>query len=235
MTAEEVMKELETMGSPSIKKVLMAHGAKEPFFGVKVEDLKKIQKKVKKDYNLSLSLYQTGNSDAMYLAGLIADETKMTRQDLETWLSGAYWSYLSEYTVPWVASETPFGWELGVKWIESDDEKTAAAGWCTLAGWLSLKPDSELDLPAIRTLISRIQTSLHQSPNRVKYCMNGFLISAGAYVADLTSVASEAGTALGKVQVDMNGTACKVPYSPEYIQKAVARGTLSRKKKTCRC
>ena len=42
-----------------------------------------IQKKVKKDYQLAKDLYATGNADAMYLAGLIADEDKMTKKDLK--------------------------------------------------------------------------------------------------------------------------------------------------------
>ena len=81
------------LANESIKKVLVKHGAREPFFGVKVEDLKKIVKKVKTDYPLSLELYNTGNSDAMYLAGLIADPVKMTREDLNNWVEKAYWYY----------------------------------------------------------------------------------------------------------------------------------------------
>ena len=45
MTTREVLKELESYSSESIKKVFLKHGAREPFYGVKVEDLKKIQKK----------------------------------------------------------------------------------------------------------------------------------------------------------------------------------------------
>ena len=82
MTTHEIMSQLEAMGNESTKKTLMKHGAREPFFGVKVEDLKKIVKIVKKDYKLSLELYATGNSDAMYLAGLIADEKKMKKEML---------------------------------------------------------------------------------------------------------------------------------------------------------
>ena len=37
MTANEIMEELKSLSSESIKKVLIKHGAKEPFFGVKVE------------------------------------------------------------------------------------------------------------------------------------------------------------------------------------------------------
>ena len=45
--------------------------------------MKKIQKRVKMDYQLALDLYDTGIADAMYLAGLIADDAKMTRKDLQ--------------------------------------------------------------------------------------------------------------------------------------------------------
>ncbi len=94
------MKELEAMGNEQTKKVLMKHGAKEPIFGVKVGDLKKIVKKVKKDHDLSLAIYNTGNSDAMYLAGLIADENQITKEQLQSWAEKANWYMISEYTVP---------------------------------------------------------------------------------------------------------------------------------------
>jgi len=42
MTAKEILIELEKMGDLLTKNTLMKHGAKEPFFGVKVADLKKI-------------------------------------------------------------------------------------------------------------------------------------------------------------------------------------------------
>jgi len=60
MTLQEVLKELESYGDERTKNTLMKHGAKEPFFGVKVADLKKILKKTKKNHELSLQLYDTG-------------------------------------------------------------------------------------------------------------------------------------------------------------------------------
>ena len=106
MTKKEILKKLEKYGDEQTKKTLIKHGAKEPFFGVKVQDLKKILKKVKKNHNLSLELYATGNSDAMYLACLMADESQITEEQLEDWVGRAYWYYLSEYAVPWIAAET---------------------------------------------------------------------------------------------------------------------------------
>src|ERR1051325_6920636 len=106
MTAQEIMDELRPQGSDSYKKVMLNHGIREPFFGVKVEYMKKIQQRVKKDYRLALDLYATGNYDAMYLAGLIADDAKMTRDDLNGWLKQAYCGALSGCTVSWVAAES---------------------------------------------------------------------------------------------------------------------------------
>src|ERR1043166_5519378 len=104
MTVTEIVEELRSLGSEPIKRVLMKHGAQEPFFGVKVEDLQKVRKKIGVNYELALELYGTGISDAMYLAGLIADDARMTKKDLQRWADGAYWYSLSEYTVPWVAA-----------------------------------------------------------------------------------------------------------------------------------
>ena len=83
MTAKDIVAELQKLGNPQTKKTWMTHGAQEPCLGVKVEDMKKIQKRVKMDYQIALDLYDTGIADAMYLAGLIADDAKMTKKDLQ--------------------------------------------------------------------------------------------------------------------------------------------------------
>src|SRR5450432_440649 len=72
MTAKEILEELKVLGSESYKRVIFNHGVQEPCFGVKIGDMQKIAKRIRKDYQLALDLYETGNYDAMYLAGLIA-------------------------------------------------------------------------------------------------------------------------------------------------------------------
>lgn len=59
MVAKQIVEELRTLGSEATKKVLIEHGAKEPFFEVKVEGLKKIQKRMKANHQLALDLYYT--------------------------------------------------------------------------------------------------------------------------------------------------------------------------------
>src|ERR1700678_1283796 len=120
MTAKEILEELKPLGRESYKRMLMDnHGVKEPFFGVPVSELKKFQKRIKKDYQLALDLYDTGNYDAMYLAGLIADDARMTGKDLQHWAEKAHGGSLASATVPWVAAGSPHGREMALKWIES--------------------------------------------------------------------------------------------------------------------
>lgn len=128
MTLKDTLEQLESYGDETIKRIFINHGAKEPLFGVRIQDMKKIVKMIKKDHDLSLGLYKTGNSDAMYLAGLVADETKISKKDLQTWVENSNSHDISEYTVAWVAAESKFGYELGLEWIESSEELIATAG-----------------------------------------------------------------------------------------------------------
>lgn len=235
MTTEQIMRELEKKGSESIRKIFQNHGNSGPMYGVKVADLKIIQKKVKKDHQLAMELFSTGNYDAMYLAGLIADESKMSRKDIQQWAERSNSKGISEYTVAWVAAESAYGWELGMKWIDSPKENIASAGWNTLSGVIAMKPDNELDITTIKKLLQRIVKEIHSAPNRVRYTMNGFVIGVGGYIKELTKDAIETAKKLGDVYVDLEGTACKIPSAADYIKKMEAKGYIGKKRKTVKC
>ena len=82
MNLSQVMSELKKKGTPQTVKIFKRHGAPENMYGVKVADLKPIAKKIKGNQKLACELYATGNSDAMYLAGLVADGSQMTKREL---------------------------------------------------------------------------------------------------------------------------------------------------------
>ncbi len=235
MTTADILKTLESYGDERTKNTLLRHGAQEPFFGVKVADLKKILKKTKKNHELSLELYATGNSDAMYLAGLMADESKITKEQLQDWVDKAYWYYLSEYTVPWIAADTKFGFELGLEWIKSGEERIAAAGWATLASYAGVHADDTLDIVKYSELLDTVARDIHSAENRVRYTMNNFVIAIGSYIEALTEKAQATADQIGKVEVQMGNTACKVPLATTYIQKVIDRGSIGKKRKTARC
>jgi hypothetical protein len=236
MTKDEIMAQLQEMGSAQTLKTLANHGAPvDKMYGVKIGDMKTIVKKVKKNHDLSMELYRTGNSDAMYLAGLIADEKKISKAELQEWAKTALWHMHSEFTVAWIAAESRFGWELGLEWIESKEESLQTAGWNTLSSWVTIRPDAELDIAKLSELLDRVGNTIHQNSNRTRYTMNGFVIAVGGAVPDLTNKALQIGEKIGTVHVEMGGTACKVPPAPEYIKKMMGMGAIGKKKKMARC
>ncbi len=211
-SVDQIMKALESKGSEQTRKIFARHGATGNFYGVKVADLKTIAKTIKGEQELARELYATGNFDAMYLAGIVADGTQMTRPQLQSWVRAAEWQMISEYTVPWVASESKHGHTLATRWITAKKEHVAAAGWSTLAGIVTTTPDDQLDLAEIKTLLKRVESEIDGAP--------------------LARQAKATAKKLGKVEVDMNGTACKVPVALDYIEKM---GRAGKKRKTIRC
>ncbi|MCG8406325.1 MAG: DNA alkylation repair protein [Phycisphaerales bacterium] len=234
-TVTKVMTELKKKGNPLRIQAFAPHGAPKNLFGVSVADMKVIAKKIKGEQALACELYETGNGDAMYLAGMVADGAQMTKKQLDTWAKNANWQMISEYTVPGVATESKHARDLAMKWIKSTKESVASSGWNTYAGIVTVTPDDDLDMAEIKSLLKKVEKEIDSVPNRVRYTMNGFVIAVGAYVVPLSKQAKATAKKLGKVEVDMHGTSCKVPLATEYIEKIEKSGRAGKKRKTIKC
>lgn len=236
MNASQILEELKPLGKDSYKRTLMKnHGVKEPCYGVAISELQKIRKRIKKDYQLAKDLYDTGNYDAMYLAGLIADDAHMTQEDLQHWVEQAYGGGLHGTTVPSVAAGSPHGDAMALRWIESNAPLIAAAGWATLSAIVSITPDAQLDLDEFRSLLKRVEKEIHQARDLPRYQMNQFVISVGSFVAPLKDTALRHAEAIGPVTADLGNNQCQVFSAPEYIRKVEARGATGKKRKGAKC
>jgi 3-methyladenine DNA glycosylase AlkD len=231
------MTELKKKGTEKGRSMYARHGMPaEQVLGVSIADLKGIAKEIKGEQSLACDLYETGIMDAMYLAGLVADGSQLTKAQLDKWAQGASsLQMIAEYSVPWVAVENQHGRELALKWIKSKEERVAAAGWCTYSGIVATRPDTELDLKEIEDLLNKVVSDIAGAPNRVRYTMNGFVIAVGTYVKPLSQKALTVARTIGTVSVTMDGTACKVPLATAEIEKAQVAGKVGKKRKTIRC
>ncbi|MBT4274434.1 MAG: hypothetical protein HOD39_05785 [Verrucomicrobia bacterium] len=121
--------------------------------------MKYIARRVNVDHGLALNLYDPLNYDAMYLAGLILDDVKMTKQDLHKWPKNAHGTSMEPLlqTMAWTASWRRYGWEPGLMWIESKTAHVAVSGWIALACLMTLRQDDEVDLDKVRELIQDIK------------------------------------------------------------------------------
>lgn len=236
-TASHILVALKSKGKENTRKIYARHGmAPDRVLGASTADMKLIAKTIKGQQALALELYKTGIMEAMYVAGMVADGAKMTREQLNEWAEGAAdMQMISEYTVAWVTVENEHARDLAVKWIASKKEHVAASGWVTYAGLVSMKPDNELDLKEVESLLARIVKEIHGAQNRVRYTMNGFVIAVGAYVKPLVKQARAAAQKIGPVKVEMGETDCKVPLAAAYIEKIEAADRGGQKKRTIRC
>ena len=231
----EALAVLESLGNEQTRKTYARHGVAEPFWGVKIGDMQPLRKRVKRDYELAKQLWATGNFDAQYFAALVADDERMTKTDLRTWLKTANCRLICEWGLAGVAAQSRHGAALAAEWCERKRGHAPVTGWATWTQLVSVAPDDELDLADLAARLEQVAGVIHDQPDRVRYVMNGFVIAVGSFVAPLHESALAAAEAIGPVAVDMGETACKVPPAAATLAKIAGMGRVGRKRKSTKC
>ncbi|WP_256762207.1 DNA alkylation repair protein [Cohnella sp. WQ 127256] len=235
MNLEMVMQELEALGKERTKKIYESNGAHEPLFGVATGQMKPIFKKTKINQPLAEELYATGNYDAMYFAGIIADPKAMTEADFERWIDGAYFYMLSDFVVAVTLAEADIAQEVADKWIASGEELRMSAGWSCYCWLLGNRPDSEFSESKLANLLDTVENTIHDSPERAKYAMNSFIYTVGVSYLPLHDKAVETAKAVGPVEVKQDKKKSKFLLASNNIQQAVDKERLGFKRKHVRC
>ncbi|MED3687981.1 DNA alkylation repair protein [Peribacillus butanolivorans] len=235
MNLQMVMQELEVLGKERTKKIYESNGAHEPLFGVATGAMKPIAKKIKKNQPLAEQLYATGNYDAMYFAGIIADPKTMAEADFERWMDAAYFYMLSDYVVAVTLAETDIAQDVADKWIASGEELRMSAGWSCYCWLLGNRPDGEFSESKIANMLENVENTIHDSPERTKYAMNNFIYTVGISYLPLHDKAVETAKAVGPVKVKRDKKKSSFLLASESIQKEVDKGQLGFKRKNVRC
>ncbi|MFF2496789.1 DNA alkylation repair protein [Peribacillus sp. NPDC058075] len=235
MNLEMVMQELEALGKERTKKMYISNGAQDPLFGVATGAMKPIVRKIKINQHLAEELYSTGNYDAMYFAGIIADPKAMTESDYDRWMDAAYFYMLSDYVVAVTLSESDIAQEVSDKWIASGEELRMSAGWSCYCWLLGNRLDVEFSESKISTMLDLVKNTIHDSPERTKSAMNNFLYTVGISYVPLHEKAVETAKAIGIVEIKREKKKSSFLNAYESIQKEVGKGKLGFKRKHVRC
>ncbi|MBX4150405.1 DNA alkylation repair protein [Paenibacillus sp. FSL W7-1279] len=234
MNAESVMAELEALGKERLKKMYLSNGAREPLFGVATGAMKPMAKKIKINQQLAEQLYATGNYDAMYFAGIIADPKAMTAADYNRWMDAAYFYMLSDYVVAVTLAEADIAQDVADQWIASGEELRMSAGWSCYCWLLGSRPDREFPESKISAMLELVEKTIHESPDRTKSAMNNFMYTAAISYLPLHDKAVETAKAVGPVEMKRDNKS-KFLNASENIRKEVERGKLGFKRKYVRC
>ena len=235
MNLQSVMQELEALGKERSKKMYQSNGACEPLFGVATGAMKPIAKPLKKNQALAEELYATGNYDAMYFAGVIADATAMTKDDFERWIDGAYFYMLSDYVVAVTLAESNLAQEIADEWINSGEELKMSAGWSCYCWLLGNRKDHEFSEHKLLSMLETVKNTIHDAPERTKSAMNNFLYTTGVSYLPLHEKALEIAQAVGPVEIKKVDKKSSFVNAYENIQKEIDRGRIGFKRKYVRC
>jgi 3-methyladenine DNA glycosylase AlkD len=235
LDVDTVMRELEALGTAHTKKSYLSRGVREPLFGVATGAMKPLKKQIGVDQALADRLWDTGNYDAMYLAGMIADVRVMTEADFERWIDGAYSSMLSDFIVAVTLAESDLAQPVANRWIRSGDENRASAGWACYEWLLGWRQDTYFEPETIRELLDLAAATIHEAPPRVKRAMNNFVVAVGVSYLPLHDEALKTAEAIGTVEVVTDGGVKPLAGAGEQIRKAADKGRLGFKRRAVRC
>lgn len=235
MDLQTVMQELEALGKERTKKMYISNGAHEPLFGVATGAMKPIAKKIKRNQPLAEELYATGNYDAMYFAGVIADPEAMTEADFDRWMDDAYFYMLSDYVVAVTLAEADIAQEVADKWIESGEELRMSGGWSCYCWLLGNRPDTEFSEAKLAKMLDKVKDTIHNSPERTKSAMNNFVYTVGVSYLPLHEKALEIAKSIGPVEMKRDKKKSTILQASENIQKEADRGKIGFKRKYVRC
>ena len=219
-TAQDVLAELEALGSEQTRKTYRRHGISGEMYGVSYANLGALRKRLKINHTLARQLWDSGNHDARILATMIADPAQADQQLLSTWASDLRDHVLTDALVGFV-SRTHDVRAWMERWIDTDNEWTGRAGW-HLLGQLAMN-DPALPDAFFEPYLAWIERDIGAEKNRVREAMNNALIAIGMRNDALEARALAVAKAVGKVHVDHGDTNCKTPDASSYIRKGRER------------
>lgn len=219
MTLKETLKQLKALGNPKVRAQNAKSGAGDNQFGVSLGDIRVLAKKIRTDHALALSLWDTGNVDAQFLATLLIEPKKLSAEAMDRMVRSITFVRVADWLNAYVVAKHPDKEALREDWMGADDRWAARAGWHLTAERVAKDPDG-LDLPA---LLDRIQSEMADAVPEVQWTMNNTLAAIGIHVPKLRKRAIAIGEKLGIYRDYPVSKGCTSPFAPIWINAMVSR------------
>jgi 3-methyladenine DNA glycosylase AlkD len=219
MTLNETLKQLKALGNAKVRAQNAKGGADDNQFGVSLGDIRVLAKKIRTDHALALSLWDTGNVDAQFLAALLIQPKKLSVKDMDRMVRSITFARVADWLNSYVVRQHPDKEALRQDWMAADDRWAARAGWDLTAERVAKSPNG-LDLPA---LLDRIETEMADAPPEVQWTMNNTLAAIGIHFPKHRKRAIAIGEKLGIYRDYPVSKGCTSPFAPIWINAMVSR------------
>jgi 3-methyladenine DNA glycosylase AlkD len=219
MTLEVTLKELKSLGNEGMRAYNAKCGAGDNQYGVKHGDIRVLAKKIKADHKLAMSLWETGNIDAQYLAVLLIKPKDLSAKEVDRMVRSVTFAWVADWLNNYVAKQHPDKETLRQKWMADDDRWAARAGWSLTAERVVKRPEG-LDPSA---LLDRIESEMADAAPEVQWTMNSTLAEIGIHFPKLRKRAIAIGEKLGIYRDYPVSKGCTSPFAPIWINVMVSR------------
>jgi 3-methyladenine DNA glycosylase AlkD len=219
MTRAETLKQLKALGTAKVRAQNAKGGAGDNQFGVSLGDIRVLAKKIKTNHELALSLWETGNLDAQFLATLLIEPKKLSVKELDRMVRALTFVRVADWLISYVVRQHPDKETLRRDWMTADDRWAARAGWDLTAERVAKSPDG-LDLPA---LLARIESELADARPEVQWTMNNTLAAIGIHFPKHRKRAIAIGEKIGLYSDWPVSKGCTPPFVPIWINFMVNR------------
>lgn len=192
MTVAEIIKDLESLGSPANVDGMARFGiVTSKAFGIPTPVVKnfakELKKKVEDRHALALELWETGIYDARAMAYLIDDPKQVTRSQMNAWAKDFdNWATV-DGTCGYLFCRTPLAFEMVAEWAGQDAEYVKRAAFSLIA-YLAVH-DKKAPDDQLAAFFPLIEKHSDDDRNFVKKAVNWALRQIGKRSLELNALA----------------------------------------------
>lgn len=213
---DEVMRELAGLENPKFRAVNERNGDDH---GVNLSQLRAVAKRLKKQHELAVELWATGDTAARLLATLVCRPRSFTPAEIDTMVRDITSPKLLDWFVVNVVKPGRFGDEFRERWADDTADLVGRAGW-TLQGDKVVKAPDDVDVDA---LLDTIEREMKDAPENKQWAMNTCLAFIGINHPDRRARAIGIGEDLQVLADYPASPGCTPPFAPLWIAEMVGR------------
>ena len=180
-------------------------------YGIGLTKLRAIAKKIGRDHDLALKLWNEKSHDAKVVALLIDDPKALTREQVEKQVDGAAPGMLSHALSSCDATlaKSPIAFEVAQDWMVSKDPVRRSCGYGLVYELSKNIRDERLTDDFFLDCIDRIGKTIATEENWVRVGMGGALMGIGKRNKKLNAAAVKVATKIGPIYFSDGDKKCE--------------------------
>ncbi|EEW49713.1 hypothetical protein HMPREF0290_1636 [Corynebacterium efficiens YS-314] len=215
-TGADTLRTLEALADPKILAVNERHGDDH---AVNLTKLRAVAKDLKKNQELALRLWDSGDTAGRLVSLLICRPKEFSTDQLDSMIREARTPKVTDWLINYVVKKHPDWDELRRHWLADPDDAVRAAGWSLNTFAITAAP-SQIDPDS---LLKSIESDMADASPRLQWNMNETLANIGIEHPDLRQRAIDIGERLGVLRDYPTPPNCTSPFAPIWIEEIVRR------------